>query len=206
MKKISCVWQTKEVPKFLKDVQVHKQWKSQYAIQPLDQVPMLHDNPLAFAIVSWGIEKNSSVFNHISFKKVYSSTTTRLPFRSQRAIYLFDSFYDWDKSKVPVRIQPVNKGIQYGLAIQMNNTMIPIIDLQDNGLIRPLITSKEKVMTWLDRGKGVKELIQFMKKCSFCQEDWTSIQVTQKIFVNGYNDMHLHEYTPYHYNLFNDVA
>jgi len=202
-KKLSCSWQMKQIPHQVKSELKH--WKNEYAIEPFEEIPSMCQNHEKMCLLKWGI--NNRNMERLMGNKgiVHSSASYRMAFRYNRAVYFFDSYYSWSTDRKPRRYFSKENPLLIGLGIQINQSILPIIEKSTHELQIPLVVDLETMVKWLKPGVSISNLLKLVDHASEYLE-WETTFITQKVFIPGYKESKLHEFTPYHYNLFSTTT
>lgn len=134
------------------------------------------------------------------YRQVHVKSTFRMAFRTQRCIILADSYYTWKgSSRKPLRVH-FEKEIMFFPAIYFKTKFedygFTIISrparksLREHSEVEPVVFNREQALKWLDF-LPVAEVIKVLHTC--LPKPFKTHNVSQKVFVKGFNSKILHE-------------
>lgn len=176
-----------------------------YHLDVLDPVNMLVANDGFLVRGLWGMSPVSEEVNlpMIDFRQVHVKPTFRMAFRTQRCIILADSYYTWkDKIRKPIRVH-LEQGIMFLPAIYFKTrsddygfTMISRParkSLREYCDAEPVVFDRDVAFRWLDF-LPVGEVIKILQ--TVLPRPFKTHNVSQKIFIKGFNGKVLHQSHP----------
>lgn len=208
MNSLSAVFRPKDVHYEQCTKQI-KQWLPAYNIRPLQKLPLLTGGvEINCQITTWGYQENGRdyISAYANARSVHSSNSFRLPFRQNRCIAMIDSYYAWDESRVPRRYHSDKQKVLFAAALFVPQFQsFVLLYKYETGTQNklPVLLNKKEQKAWLGNFSTVPELVDIVQKNKLPKLN--AHLVSNKIFVHSYNGAELHEYTPYHYDLFKAV-
>ncbi len=186
-----------------------KQWVPSFNIQPLMKLPVIMGITRTAESVTWGFEEAGREYKTLYVKSsvAHSANSFRLSYRQNRCAILIDSFYAWDNRRVPRRYFIEGKKIIYaaGLFVPKFQSVVVLYRYAKSSTIKhPIVLDEISLKAWLGNYCHISDLIKIIEDTEI--PNYQTHLVSNKIFVDGYNNAELHSYTPFHYDLFQAVS
>ena len=185
-----------------------KQWLPSYNIQGLMKLPVIMGISKATETITWGFQEFGREYHtlYVKASNAHSANSFRLSYRQNRCVIAIDSFYAWENDRVPRRYFVEGKDILYaaGLFVPKYQAVVLLYNYDKGSTVKyPLLLEGQSLKAWLGNYCHISDLIQIIEaRKNPC---YKTHLVSNKIFVAGYNNVELHNYTPYHYDLFQAV-
>ena len=171
-----------------------------YSIDVAQSVSILTNQGLSSAY--WGNTPKSDVNSPcIDYITAHTSRRSRMEYRTNRCVVLFDSFYAWSlKDRKPIRVICEDQSIMIAPAVYFGegeDRTVSLLCRKARKSLRnftptePLLMDSRHIDLWL-RDDKVETYIDLL--ATLMLKPFSYHIVTSKIFVTGYNEKDLHEH------------